>query len=113
MNGRLTRYCPHVPHVTGHAPDPSGYAHNPITFPRLQPLIEIPKALARSMTEAQWSEYVREHDKAQRREIANFYNLTSDPESLWGGTLVFLCRLHIMLGWFREAFETIWDVDMD
>ena len=56
---------------------------------------------------------MREHDKAQRREIANFYNLTSDPESLWGGMLVFLCRLHIMLGWFRAAFETIWDVDMD
>ena len=69
--------------------------------------------LRRSMTEEAWSEYVREHDKAQRREIANFYNLTSDPESLWGGTLVFLCRLHIMLGWFRAAFETIWDVDMD
>ena len=69
--------------------------------------------LRRSMTEEAWSEYVREHDKAQRREIANFYNLTSDPESLWGGMLVFLCRLHIMLGWFRAAFETIWDVDMD
>ena len=84
MNGRLPRYCPHVPHVTGHAPDPSGYAHSPITFPRLQPLIEIPKALARSAANASSS---------------------TQP--------VFLCRLHIMLGWFRAAFETIWDVDMD
>ena len=59
MNGRLTLYCPHVPHVTGHAPDPSGYAHSPITFPRLQLEIEAPvkgdrspKALARSTANA-------------------------------------------------------------
>ena len=34
-------------------------------------------------------------------------------ESLWGGMLVFLCRLHIMLGWFRAAFESIWDVEWE
>ena len=60
-------------HVTGHAPDPSGYAHSPITLPRLQPLIEIPKALARSAANASSSTHLavarrrRRPDQLRRR----------------------------------------------
>ena len=81
----------------GHPPPPSrtdGEAENP--GPRDAESVEL-----------QWADLSEE----QRAEIARSYGLTCDPETYWGGALVWMCRVHILIGWIYHAFETIWDVD--